>query len=183
MTRENNNIPSQRPMPPSAASAQTSSDTAIMTGTSWRMSCWLTISGVISAEAPSMNSTLKMLLPTTLPIAMSAWPDQADCTDTAISGALVPNATTVRPTTSGEMPNDSDRREAPRTRSSAPATRAISPRANQNAVMGGQGSVGVGRGSALAGHGNARAACSPRYGRERNGARGAVLRHPLRAVS
>ena len=79
-----------------------------------------------------MNSTLKILLPTTLPSAISTWPDQADCTDTAISGALVPKATTVRPTTSGEMPKEIASFEAPRTSSSAPTTRAISPKTNQS---------------------------------------------------
>jgi hypothetical protein len=39
---------------------------------------------------------------------------------TASSGALVPKATTVRPTTSGEIPAATARREAPRTSSSAP---------------------------------------------------------------
>jgi hypothetical protein len=46
---------------------------------------------------PRMKSTLKMLLPTTLPSAMSTWPPQAERTETASSGALVPKATTVRP--------------------------------------------------------------------------------------
>ena len=58
---------------------------------------------------------------------MSASPFNAEPTDTAISGALVPNATMVRPMTSGEMPNDSASRDAPRTSSSAPATSAPSP--------------------------------------------------------
>ena len=62
------------------------------------------MSGAMSADAPRMNSTLKMLLPTTLPTAMSALPASADDTLTAISGELVPNATMVRPMTSGEMP-------------------------------------------------------------------------------
>jgi len=47
--------------------------------------------------------------------------------DTAISGALVPNATMVRPTTSGEMPNDKASFDAPRTRALAPKTNATSP--------------------------------------------------------
>lgn len=64
---------------------------------------------------------------------MSTWPDQADCTDTAISGALVPKATTVSPTTSGEMPKAMASLDAPRTSNSAPSTRAINP--NINPVM------------------------------------------------
>ena len=83
-----------------------------------------------------MNSTLKMLLPTTLPRAMSAWPESAAPTLTASSGALVPNATTVSPTTSGEMPKPTASREAPRTSSSAPATRMMRPIMNLARVSG-----------------------------------------------
>ena len=42
-----------------------------------------------------------MLLPTTLPSATSVSPERAALTLTANSGALVPKATTVRPTTTG----------------------------------------------------------------------------------
>ena len=118
-------------MPPSSASAQSSSEAPIITGTSWRMSCALTTSGATSAETPRMNSTLKMLLPTTLPMAMSTWPVCADCTETAISGALVPKATIVSPTTSGDTPKEMAIREAPRTRDSAPTTSRTRPRKNQ----------------------------------------------------
>jgi hypothetical protein len=56
---------------------------------------------VISADRPRIKSTLKILLPTTLPTAMSVCPEMADCTLTAISGELVPKATMVRPIISG----------------------------------------------------------------------------------
>ena len=69
---------------------------------------------MISAEMPRISSTLQMLLPTTLPSARSGLPASAEPTDTAISGALVPKATTVRPTTSGETPKETASREAPR---------------------------------------------------------------------
>ena len=82
-----------------------------------------------------MNSTLKMLLPTTLPIAMSVLPSSTAPTDTATSGALVPKATMVRPTTSGEMPKDSASLDAPRTSSSAPATSAARPAMNSSRVI------------------------------------------------
>ena len=77
-------------MRPSAASAQRSSEAPIITGTSWRISWALTTSGAINAEAPQDENTLKMLLPTTLPMAMSTFPVRAPWTNTAISGALVP---------------------------------------------------------------------------------------------
>ncbi len=68
-----------------------------------------------------------MLLPTTLPRAMSEAPVKLARTLTASSGALVPKATTVRPITNGEMPKAEARREAPRTRASAPTTRKTAP--------------------------------------------------------
>ena len=83
-----------------------------------------------------MNSTLKMLLPTMLPTAMSAWPASPACTLTAISGALVPKATTVRPITSGEIPNRAARRAAPRTSNTAPAASSTSPRTNKPRTVG-----------------------------------------------
>lgn len=45
-----------------------------------------------------------MLLPTTLSTTRSMVPLAAAPTDTAISGALVPRATMVKPTTRGEIP-------------------------------------------------------------------------------
>ncbi len=105
-----------------------------MIGTSWRMICEWTTSGVISALIPRMNRTLKMLLPTTLPTAMSVLPFSTAPTDTATSGELVPIATMVRPTTSGEMPSDSAIFEAPRTSASAPATSAARPEDEEQAV-------------------------------------------------
>ena len=68
-----------------------------------------------------------MLLPITFPMARSGLPSSEAPSDTASSGALVPKATIVRPTTSGESPKESAIREAPRTSASAPATRATSP--------------------------------------------------------
>jgi hypothetical protein len=47
----------------------------------------------------------------------------------------VPNATTVRPTTSGEIPHATASREAPRTSASAPAISATSPSTNISACI------------------------------------------------
>jgi hypothetical protein len=55
-------------------------------------------------------------------------------TETATSGELVPKATMVKPTTSGEMPHDNARREDPRTRASAPAISNAKPAKNINPV-------------------------------------------------
>ena len=69
-----------------------------------------------------------MLLPTTLPTAMSVAPLTTAPTETATSGELVPTETIVRPTTSGVIPSDSAIFEAPRTSDSAPSASAPSPR-------------------------------------------------------
>lgn len=100
-----------------------------MTGTSRRNNCRETINGVIMAERPRMNNMLKILLPTTLPRAMSepAPPENAAMTLTAISGELVPKATTVKPTTRGVIPAVTAILDAPRTRISAPPVNKIKP--------------------------------------------------------
>ena len=102
-----------------------------MIGTSCRTTCaWMT-SGDASALSPTITSTLKMLLPITLPIARSLFPARTAPIETASSGELVPSATIVSPTTSGVTPNDSAIRDAPRTRLSAPASRARTPAMNR----------------------------------------------------
>ena len=55
-----------------------------------------------------MSGMFMILLPTTLPRAMSARSVIADYRHRQ-PGALVPKATTVSPTTSGEMPKDSEK--------------------------------------------------------------------------
>jgi len=53
--------------------------------------------GIMSPERPTMNKMLKMLLPTMLPMAISALPLRAAITEVKSSGSEVPRATTVRP--------------------------------------------------------------------------------------
>ncbi len=55
------------------------------------------VMGIIKALVPSTNNMLKILLPTILPIAISALPFFAAVTDVTSSGREVPNATMVRP--------------------------------------------------------------------------------------
>ena len=57
-----------------------------------------------------------MLEPTTFPIAISALPLSADIRLTMSSGAEVPKATIVRPTTRGESPIRRAKVEAPSVR-------------------------------------------------------------------
>src|SRR5690606_5958748 len=90
--------------------------------------------GEISAATPRMNRILKILLPTALAIANSACPEKAALTLTANSGALVPNATTVKPITSEGMPKFAAKRAAPLTNKSAPTTNSTKPTANKNQV-------------------------------------------------
>ena len=61
-----------------------------------------------------------MFEPTTLPIAIPPLPSRFAFTLTTNSGALVPNATTVSPTTSGLMPKRMASSEDPLTNHSAP---------------------------------------------------------------
>jgi len=70
---------------------------------------------------------LAMLLPITLPTAISPLPLREACTLTAVSGALVPKATMVRPMISGGMPKRPASSAAPRTSTSAPATSSTRP--------------------------------------------------------
>jgi len=78
---------------------------------------------------------LKMLLPITLPIAISPCPVKADRRLTTSSGALVPKATTVSPITSGETRSAAATATAPRTSSSAPAVSTASPTPSHNQVI------------------------------------------------
>ena len=71
-----------------------------------------------------------MLLPTILPMVISALPFKAADTLTAASGSEVPIATMVRPITSCGIPNFSANRLAPSTNQSAPFTRRTNPNAS-----------------------------------------------------
>ena len=59
----------------------------------------VTAIGANSAVQPTIISVLKILLPTTLPMAISALPFRAEDTLTVNSGADVPKATIVSPIT------------------------------------------------------------------------------------
>ena len=61
--------------------------------------------GRARATAPIMSRVLKILLPTTLPMAMPVLPSTADMTLMVSSGADVPKATMVRPTIRSDRPN------------------------------------------------------------------------------
>lgn len=127
-------MPSQRLTFPSNPKISTSTEIPIITGTSKRINCLATTSGVTTAASPRITKILKILLPTMLPKARSVWPLKADITLTASSGALVPKATTVRPTTKGEIPTAVASRAEPLTKNSALTTRITRPRTNKRMV-------------------------------------------------
>ena len=68
-----------------------------------------------------------MFEPTTLPTAISLAPWMAAVTLTASSGAEVPKATMVRPTSSGDTPRRRASADAPATNLSAPHTSSAKP--------------------------------------------------------
>ncbi len=74
-----------------------------------------------------MNSTLKMLLPTTLPTAMSRSPRSAAVIDVATSGSDVPAATIVRLTVTSSTPAQRANATAPSTSQFEPITSIASP--------------------------------------------------------
>ena len=100
---------------------------ATRTGTSTRTSWDLTTTGPMRAAIPRTSRTLAMFEPTTLPTARSGLPSCTAWKVTASSGADVAKATTVRPTTRGDIPTAAAIPLAPRTRSSPPATRVTNP--------------------------------------------------------
>lgn len=73
------------------------------------------------------NKTFRMLLPITLPSNISVEPLMRELIETANSGALVPNATMVRPIRSLETLKLAAMDEAPETSQSAPLIRIMKP--------------------------------------------------------
>ena len=70
----------------------------IKNGKSLLINILSTVNVPSNAETPITAKILKMLLPTTLPKDIALVPANAEVMDTAASGALVPNATMVKPT-------------------------------------------------------------------------------------
>ena len=90
----------------------------------------LVATGAMKAVAPIIARILNILLPNTLPIAMSVLPFMADNTLTTNSGALLPTATIVIPMTRVEMPTRFAMAEAPSVIQSAPFIINSSPTRN-----------------------------------------------------
>ena len=99
----------------------------ILTGISRFLLDGVTVIGRMSAVRPRIKSVLKILEPTTLPMAISAFPWKAPIKLTTISGADVPMPTMVRPMTNSLRPKRRATEEAPSTSQSAPKTMRASP--------------------------------------------------------
>ncbi len=81
----------------------------------------------ITEASPNITSTFMILLPTTLPMVISALPFKAAEILTAASGRDVPIATMVSPMTSWGIPNLSAMLDAPSTNQSAPFIKSTNP--------------------------------------------------------
>ena len=91
--------------------------------------------GANRAVHPTIINVLKILLPTTLPTAMSALPFRADDTLTVSSGAEVPKATIVRPITMEGIRNRLATDAAPSVRQLAPIKMRSNPPISSNISM------------------------------------------------
>ena len=80
-----------------------------------------------NAEIPITAKILKMLLPTTLPREIALVPANAEVIETAASGALVPNATMVKPTIMVGIFKLYATLLAPSTKTSAPLIKSTNP--------------------------------------------------------
>ncbi len=102
-------------------------DESITSGISFIITLRCIFIGTTMAVTPIITNTLNMLLPTTLPTASSLLPFTAEKTLMASSGAEVPKATTVSPTTRSDMPIRLAIADAPSVRKLAPPNISTSP--------------------------------------------------------
>ena len=100
-------------------------------GNSFFTVSFFTIKGCIKAEAPSIKSIFKILLPITLPSTISNDPESNPLTLTANSGALVPKATIVSPISIFDTLKFFATLLAPSTNISAPFISTINPPTNK----------------------------------------------------
>ncbi len=96
-------------------------------GSSFEMVFRLILMGLIRAATPIRSKILMILLPITLPRSMSVLPSIIEVMETASSGAPVPKATTVRPTSCLLTLKLDATEDAPSTSQSAPLIKIIKP--------------------------------------------------------
>ena len=88
-----------------------------------------------SADTPMTMSRLKMFDPTILPSEMSLFPVRPAVMETAVSGALVPIATIVRPITMEGTRRIQAMEEEPSTKKSAPLSRRRKPTSSNKYII------------------------------------------------
>jgi hypothetical protein len=123
--------------PPVKNTGKQATAAAVMTGMSNRRAAGSTATPweATAAEAPKTPRMLKMLLPTTLPIAMSRSPRMPATSDVASSGSEVPPATMVSPISNSLTPSQRDKSTAPWTNQPAPKTNNTRPATTEAAEI------------------------------------------------
>ena len=111
----------------SLAHISNTTEERIQSGISFRKVFRVMTIGANSAVHPTIISVLNMLLPTTLPMAMSALPFRAEATLPVSSGADVPKATMVSPITMEGMRKRLATEAAPSVSPLAPSKMRINP--------------------------------------------------------
>ncbi len=96
-------------------------------GSSFEMVFRLILMGLIRAATPIRSKILMILLPITLPRSMSVLPSIIEVMETASSGAPVPKAMTVRPTSCLLTLKLDATEDAPSTSQSAPLIKITKP--------------------------------------------------------
>ena len=90
--------------------------------------------GNMAADMPSISKILAILLPKTLPMAISELPLALETMFTISSGMDVPNETMVNPITKSDNPNLLPNEVEPFTRKSAPLINITKPIINRTSV-------------------------------------------------
>ena len=105
--------------------------TNIVIGNSFFTVLFFTFNAWNIDDAPRISKIFKILLPITFPSTISPLPDRRDFTLTANSGALVPNATIVRPINILDTLKLDATLLAPSTKKSAPLINITNPTTNR----------------------------------------------------
>ncbi len=135
--------PSILEMEPSSIIAHAITVIASIIGASLRTTVFWTAIGTSNAAIGSMRHMFAMFEPSTFPTPSSPFPSRLAFTDANISGALVPNATTVTPMTNGLSPSLLAILAAPRMSSSAPTNVKAMPTMRKRTAMGGESRSGM----------------------------------------
>ena len=120
-------MPSIRERVPPISITSIVNDTRMHIGVSMRILLRENTTGENRAQMPKMKRVLKIFDPTTLPIAISALPENAEAKLTVSSGSEVPTATMVIPMINSLMFNLFAMAEAPLVNQFAPKVISVKP--------------------------------------------------------